>query len=67
MPAFGKYVAVKILTDKKKLGTFTPQGELICITTYATMQTCSSWVISDGNYTEGQIWVEHSNGTERPP
>eukprot|EP00971_Amphidinium_carterae_P085434 1690233-Amphidinium_carterae.1 len=28
MPAFGEYVAVKILLDKKKLGTFTPRGEL---------------------------------------
>eukprot|EP00971_Amphidinium_carterae_P298805 5936355-Amphidinium_carterae.1 len=28
---------------------------------------CSSWVISDGNYTEGQLWVEHPNGTECPP
>eukprot|EP00971_Amphidinium_carterae_P060858 1204619-Amphidinium_carterae.1 len=28
---------------------------------------CSSWVISDGDYKGGQLWVEHPEGTECPP
>eukprot|EP00971_Amphidinium_carterae_P299161 5943330-Amphidinium_carterae.1 len=28
---------------------------------------CSSWVISDGDYTGGQLWVEHPDGTVGPP
>eukprot|EP00971_Amphidinium_carterae_P350134 6491400-Amphidinium_carterae.1 len=28
---------------------------------------CSSWVISDGDYTGGQLWVEHPEGIESPP
>eukprot|EP00971_Amphidinium_carterae_P314565 6252389-Amphidinium_carterae.1 len=42
MPAFGKYVAVKILLDKKKLGTFTPRGELgrLLVVRPMTDRTC---------------------------
>eukprot|EP00971_Amphidinium_carterae_P060251 1192304-Amphidinium_carterae.1 len=28
---------------------------------------CSSWVISEGNYTGGMLWVEHPEGKYHPP
>eukprot|EP00971_Amphidinium_carterae_P032876 647144-Amphidinium_carterae.1 len=42
MPAFGKYVALKILSDKKKLGAFSSRGELgrLLVVRPMTDRTC---------------------------